>query len=383
MNNTALPRVLLVDDQPANLLALHGVLASLPVELVQVGSGTDALRALLTDEVALIVLDVQMPGLDGFETARHIKGRERTRRVPIIFLTAISTGLEHELTGYESGAVDYLAKPFEPDVLRAKVLAFVELSQRARLIERQNTLLADQQRELTVAAARLARSNAELERFAEAVARELRDPLFTASGFLELAAHRPDVGDAHGVDLLGRAQHLLGRAQETLAELQRLAVVPDSAHEHTAVPLSEVVDGARAQLRDLLTGSGARVHCDPLPAVRGDRWQLVRLFTELLANAVAFSGDGPPVVHVGISRRDQRWVVSVRDQGTGIGADDLPRLFTAFGRAGPGAAGSRPALGLAVCRRIVDRHDGEIWAESAPGRGATISFSLAMAEPPG
>lgn len=128
-------RVLLVDDRPDNLLALQAVLEPLGVGMVTAPSGEEALRLLLNEEFALIVLDVQMPGLDGFETARLIKGRERTRHLPIIFLTAISGAVEHHLEGYASGAVDYVYKPFEPAILRAKVAALVDLVETKRRLE--------------------------------------------------------------------------------------------------------------------------------------------------------------------------------------------------------------------------------------------------------
>src|SRR6266545_4938760 len=119
--------ILLVDDRPENLLALEGILEPLGQNLINAHSGEDALRQLLLHDVALILLDVQMPELDGFETAALIKRRERTRHVPIIFVTAISTEEAHVFRGYSAGAVDYIFKPFHPDVLRSKVAAFVDL----------------------------------------------------------------------------------------------------------------------------------------------------------------------------------------------------------------------------------------------------------------
>lgn len=127
-------KILLVDDRPENLLALEAILQSLDHELVRANSGEEALKRLLVDDFALILLDVQMPGMDGFETAAHIKQRERTRHVPIVFLTAIDREPAHAFRGYAAGAVDYLAKPFDPWVLRAKVAVFVELFEKNRLL---------------------------------------------------------------------------------------------------------------------------------------------------------------------------------------------------------------------------------------------------------
>ncbi|MBR7834784.1 response regulator [Actinospica durhamensis] len=136
-------KILLVDDRPENLVALEAVLGALDQTLVRAASGEEALKALLTEDFAVILLDVQMPGLDGFETAAHIKRRERTKDIPIIFLTAVSNGPHHTFRGYAAGAVDYLAKPFDPWILRAKVSVFVELHRKNLLLKEQAQLLAD------------------------------------------------------------------------------------------------------------------------------------------------------------------------------------------------------------------------------------------------
>ena len=137
-------RILLVDDRPENLLALEAILSSLGQTLVRAGSGEEALKALLADDYAVILLDVQMPGMDGFETAAHIKRRERTKDIPIIFLTAINREPQHAFSGYSAGAVDYLSKPFDPWVLRAKVAVFVDLYRKNRQLRDQAELLAGQ-----------------------------------------------------------------------------------------------------------------------------------------------------------------------------------------------------------------------------------------------
>jgi len=134
-------KILLVDDRAENLLALEAILSALDQTLVRAASGEEALKALLTDDFAVILLDVQMPGMDGFETAAHIKRRERTRDIPIIFLTAINHGPHHTFRGYAAGAVDYISKPFDPWVLRAKVSVFVELYSKNCQLKEQAALL--------------------------------------------------------------------------------------------------------------------------------------------------------------------------------------------------------------------------------------------------
>jgi CheY-like chemotaxis protein len=137
-------KILLVDDRPENLLALEAILSALDQELVRANSGEEALRSLLKDEFALILLDARMPGMDGFETAARIKGRNRTKNVPIIFLTAVDTDKNNTFRGYAAGAADYIAKPFDPWVLRAKVQVFVDLWVAGRRLATQAAFLRRQ-----------------------------------------------------------------------------------------------------------------------------------------------------------------------------------------------------------------------------------------------
>jgi response regulator RpfG family c-di-GMP phosphodiesterase len=137
-------KILLVDDREENLIALEAILSSLDQDLVRARSGEDALKALLTDEYAVILLDVVMPGMDGFETARDIKRRKKTRDLPIIFLTAVNSDPDYAFRGYAAGAVDFISKPFDPWVLRAKVSVFVELHTKNKQLRDQTALLREQ-----------------------------------------------------------------------------------------------------------------------------------------------------------------------------------------------------------------------------------------------
>jgi signal transduction histidine kinase len=374
--------VLVVDDTPDNLLALEALLAPLDIEIVRAHSGADALRYLLHEDVALILLDVQMPELDGFETARLIKARARTANIPIIFLTALSREREHLLEGYESGAVDYLAKPFEPEVLISKVSVFIALWRQAKTIEQQADLLGQRlderdraQRALRVQAAELERSNAELERFAFLASHDLREPLQVAAGFLELARKGPAAEE-----LLDRASasisSMIGLIDELLTYAQ--ATVGDQHLE--PVDLAGLFADVREELGDPVT-AGAKLTVDPLPTVFGDRWQLGRVFFHLLDNAMKFRGEADPEVHVGLARREDHWVISVRDNGIGLDANDAPTLFTMFSRLHSRDEHAGAGVGLALSRRVVERHGGVIWIDSLPGRGATISFTLPVWSP--
>ncbi|WP_406863486.1 response regulator [Streptomyces sp. HUAS MG47] len=188
-------KILLVDDRPENLLALEAILSALDQTLVRASSGEEALKALLTDDFAVILLDVQMPGMDGFETAAHIKRRERTRDIPIIFLTAINHGPHHTFRGYAAGAVDYISKPFDPWVLRAKVSVFVELYMKNCQLREQAALLrlqleggAGPARESAGLLAELSARLAAVEEQAEALSKQLDDDSADAAA-VATAAH--------------------------------------------------------------------------------------------------------------------------------------------------------------------------------------------------
>ncbi|WP_374776089.1 response regulator [Streptomyces sp. NBC_01310] len=192
-------KILLVDDRPENLLALEAILSALDQTLVRASSGEEALKALLTDDFAVILLDVQMPGMDGFETAAHIKRRERTRDIPIIFLTAINHGPHHTFRGYAAGAVDYISKPFDPWVLRAKVSVFVELYTKNCQLREQAALLrlqleggsangVDASKETAGLLAELSARLAAVEEQAEALTKQLGEDSADA-GVVATAAH--------------------------------------------------------------------------------------------------------------------------------------------------------------------------------------------------
>jgi CheY-like chemotaxis protein len=367
-------RVLLVDDRPENLLALEAVLEPLGFELVSVRSGEAALRRLLVEEFAVIVLDVQMPVLDGFETARLIKGRERTRHVPIIFLTALSGGLEHHLKGYAAGAVDYVYKPFEPEILRAKVGVLAELWQRGVVIEHQREELALRLAELDRAheslarqAVELERSNAALDHFAEVTAHDLVDPLHAAAGFLDLLRTRHHL-EGEAALLAERAAAGVDRARALVHELLDFARASSGELELVDVELPGALSEASA---NAASGAGGMVHLvadGDLPVVRADRRLLVLLLGELLCGLVAPDSDGSAEVRVVASTEADGWRVELHNERLVLSEPQVARLFTVF-------AGEQ-GTGLALGRRIVERHRGTIGCESGPGKGTTLWFTL-------
>jgi signal transduction histidine kinase len=367
------PALLLVDDRPENLQALEAALAPLGRRMIFAASGEEALKQLLVDDVAVIVLDVQMPGIDGFETAEAIKRRERTRDIPIVFLTAISREQEHQLRGYETGAVDYIAKPVDPELLRARVKVFTELRLKAREIEEQRAQLAHK-------SAELARSNADLEQFAYTASHDVQEPLRVISGYLELLAERLDGSlDDESRQWIDRSRKAAERASLLVRSLLVYARAGAGEPVARAVPLGDAVTSALEHLSPLVDETGATVTvAQDLPTVVAEEVQLMQVVQNLVANSLSHRGDTPPHVSVSAASDGRTVTVSVVDDGPGVPEDAHERVFGLFERV-EGGPYPGSAIGLAICRKIVERHGGRIWLEPVQPHGTAVRFTLRAA----
>jgi two-component system, sensor histidine kinase and response regulator len=381
------PALLLVDDRAENLLALEAVLEPLGHPMVRAESGEEALRRLLAEDFAVIVLDVQMPGMDGFETAEQIKQRERTRDIPIIFLTAMSRDAEHRMQGFGVGAVDYIFKPVEPDLLRAKVSVFVELFQKNRLLDEQRAALAAELRERQRAERRLAlkseeleRSNADLEQFAYIASHDLQEPLRVMAGYLELLDERsgPELDDT-GRQWIAKATRMAERMSALLSDLLAFARAGAGSREALPVDLDEAVGIAVDNLGTVIRETGAEIKADHvLGTVRAAPSEMVQILQNLIANAVKYRGTADPVVRVTAESHDGMVQVAVSDNGRGVPDEHLERVFGMFERV-DGGPYPGTGLGLAVCRRLVERGGGRVWMEPNKGSGVTVRFTVPAA----
>lgn len=425
--------ILVVDDNPANLLAIEAALGELGGELITVRSGADALRHLLHRDFALVVLDIQMPSMDGFETARLIRSRGRNRHLPIIFVTAYNRDDQDILTGYALGAVDFLFKPIVPEVLRAKAAVFVELQRHTAEISRQAELLRQHERreherrlieekqkweaeslrqqmeeqrraaeeiahkadelattvaEKQEAEAALLRTNQRLEEtdrrkdeFLAVLAHELRNPLAPIVNSLELLKNA-DLGDP----MLDRARAAMGRQVKHLArlvddlldvsritsgkiELREEPVDLDHIVEQAVIMCRPIIDERRHELV---------VHsCQtPLP-ISADTVRLTQVITNLITNAARYTQPGG---HISIrcSRDNDMAVTEVGDNGQGISEQLLGRIFEPFVQESAGGGGL--GVGLTLVKRLVEMHGGRILAHSAGiGHGSVFTMRLPLA----
>jgi signal transduction histidine kinase len=384
-------RVLLVDDEPANLLALEAILDGPGLKLVRANSGEEALRYLLRDDFAVILLDVKMAGLDGFETARLIRARERSAHTPIIFLTAYDSPVATVEHAYTLGAVDYLVKPIIPAILRAKVAGFVELFRRAErigLLERaayQQRLAEDKQQwELD----RLREEARRRDEFLAVLSHELRNPLAplrNVAQVLRLHAGADAVVNQIAA-MLERQVGNMVRLVDDLLDVSRIARGKIELRRER-VELGKVVAASVESTSAEMEKHGhlleVRSPGEPLILV-GDSVRLEQIFTNLLVNAGKFMEAGGSVV-VTLSREQEVAVVRVADTGMGIRAELLPRLFDVFqqGDRLPGGSLEGLGLGLTLVKRLTELHGGTVTADSeGPGRGSVFTVRLPLSYGP-
>jgi signal transduction histidine kinase len=388
-------KILLVDDTPENLVSLEAALAGLGEDLVMAQSGKEALRHLLNDDFAAILLDVRMPEMDGFETAELIRSRQRSRQIPILFLTGYRNE-EHLFRGYDLGAVDFLFKPIVPEVLRSKVAVFVELSRSNAKLRQQADALRKQAEDLhrveqevrrlnTSLEARvlerteeLLRSNEELQQFAYIASHDLREPLRTVSIYAQLLAKRYQgrlEGDADQfIQFIVQNAARMEVLVHDLLDFSRIDV--RGMDFFARISCDSALDDAIANIRPLVAESGAVVTRDPLPSVMGDAVQLTRLFQNLLVNSIKYRNSDVPRIHIGSRENGEEYLISVKDNGIGIDPQYAEKVFGIFRVLQPRDRSSGSGMGLAICRKIVTRHAGRIWVESELGQGATFYWTI-------
>ncbi len=400
-------KILLVDDQPENLLSASAVLEALGQEVVKAESGRQALRYLLDHDFAVILLDVMMPEMDGFETASLIRQRERSRLTPIIFLTALGRSEEHVLRGYGLGAVDYITKPFVPEILRSKVSIFVEMHRKSVLLARQSELLEQRNTELQQAILRsrhaeeeikalnrhlerqlqeLNQVNRELETFSYSVSHDLRGPLARIGGFSRalMDFHAGQLDD-EGHIFLQRIDNSARRMCELVEDLLNFSRLTRVELKEEDLDLSTLVSVLAAELAardpdrmaDFEIAVGVRAWGDPtlmhaaLANLLENSWK----FTRKHATARIQFGRLPVEQAVSPANPDTP-IYFVRDDGAGFDMRDVARLFSPFQRLHKDSEFEGTGIGLATVERIVRRHGGRIWAEGEIERGAVFYFTL-------
>jgi two-component system, sensor histidine kinase and response regulator len=377
--------ILLVDDQAGKLLAHEAILSELGETVITATSGRGALECLLRQDFAVILLDVNMPEMDGFETAQLIRSRPRFEKTPIIFITATTNSDLDRIRGYGVGAVDYLFLPIIPQVLKAKVRFFVELARQMQLnksqaenLALQNRAQAEQLQLIQKLNQECLEANKELEAFCYTVSHDLRAPLRGIVGFSQILVQ--DCGsnlDEEGKRLLAiiqRETQRMGRLVDALLKFSRLGrqQLRSSPLDMTALAQSVFEELASRQV-----GRKPELELKPLPPARGDEALMRQVFVNLLSNAVKFTGPREVGrIEIAGQTGSQENTYYVKDNGVGFDARYANKLFGVFQRLHGHEEFEGTGVGLAVVQRIINRHGGRVWAESIVNEGATFYFTV-------
>jgi len=368
--------ILIVDDMPANLEVVTNHLERQGYCAIVALSGEEGIERAEFVRPDLILLDVMMPGLDGFETCRRLKASERTQAIPVIFMTALADTTD-KLAGFAAGAVDYVTKPLNSAEVLARIESHLALYALRRQLAEQNAQL---QREIAIRAEvqeALQRSNTEFEQLAYVASHDMQEPLRKIASYLQLLAQRYEGRlDADADEFIGYAVDGAKRMQALINDLLAFSRVGTKAKPFAPTDCNAIVRTALMDLQIAIEECGAQIEVGELPTVMGDATQLPQLFRNLLSNAIKFRRDGVPRISVRAEPSGAAWRFAVSDNGIGIAAEYFERIFIIFQRLHARSRYAGTGIGLAICKKIVERHGGQIEVQSTPGEGSTFAFTL-------
>ena len=380
------PIVLVVEDQQTQRMILRAALERDGFEVVEAVNGLDALQAFDRFRPDIILLDVRMPGMDGYAACAALRRRPGAARLPILMLTVLND-IESINRAYEAGATDFITKPVAWPILGHRLRYMLRASQAFADLARSETELlqrvADRTSALNAANAELEAANRELEAFTYSVSHDLRAPLRSVRGFaamLKNGTQARDAGEHKLLDhILNQTQHMSAMIDDLL-RLSRISRGSDLSLEQVDLGslVTRTIDNVRADY------PRAAVKVSSLPKVRCDARLMQQVFENLVGNALKYSAKADmPEIEIGMEIADGEKVIFVRDNGVGFDVAHAPTLFGVFRRFHAECEFPGTGVGLAIVKRIIERHRGRVWAQSAPGAGATFFFTLGDPAPTG
>lgn len=370
MSVNTTPTILIVDDKEANLFSLEEALQPLGVTVDKALSGPEALKLVRMKDYSVILLDVQMPGMDGFETAGLIRDMDLVHSPPIIFVTAISKEEHYVLKGYKSGCVDYLMKPLNLDLVRNKVQFCMDLH--LRVLENEFLIQKLKANEID-----LKRSNEELQQFAYVASHDLQEPIRMVKNYIGLFAKKYQSSvDEKAATYIKYIIDGAERMQKLIDGLLAMSQVSSDGKVLENVDVNEIMNTVLKDLKLLIEENAVKIEYPNLPIVLGDKIQVRQVFQNLMSNSIKFRRDIDPLIQIKYTVSDGDYEFSLADNGIGINSQYFEQIFIIFKRLHTRDKYSGSGLGLSLCKKIVERHGGKLRVESEEGKGTTFFFNL-------
>ncbi len=358
------PNILIVDDRKENLLATERILRNLDAGIFNANSGNEALSLVLRHRFAVVLLDVQMPEMDGFETAMLMQEHESMHGVPIIFVTAISKEERYATQAAEIGAVDYIFKPINPEILKSKVKVYLDLYVQREHILKLNTSLQQ--------------SNEELERFAYICSHDMQEPARMMNSYAGMLDERygailDEKGRRYLRFITDNALHM----QKMILDILAFSRVGREELKPETVDCNLIVKTVLAKFETIMAEKKAKIAFDSLPTIKTSPTLMHVLFQNLIGNALKFQdGSRAPEIDIRSEARDGLWLFSVRDNGIGINPDFHEKVFAIFQRLHRREDYPGTGIGLSTCKKFIEIYNGKIWFEPMPDKGTCFFFTL-------
>lgn len=400
--------VLIVDDIKANILALKKTLELHNIDVDTAESGEEALKKILQINYSLIIMDVQMPGLDGFEVVKILSGNKKTKDIPVIFLSALNIEKKYIFKGYETGAVEYITKPVDSDLLILKVKTFLKIYEQQNQLKEMKELLSkeikirkeaqdnleikitERTKELILKNEELELKNHELQQFAWVVSHDLNEPIRKIQIFIKIIKDLYLAKDDKAVDYVNRTIKSAERMQTLITDL--LAYSRLSAKvQPEKTDLNEVLQEVLSDFDYLIERKNATIKTNVLPTIDSIPSQLRQVFQNLIGNALKFSNNTEnPVIEITselIETKDfdaspctngNYCRITVKDNGIGFDEIYLDRIFIIFQSLNDRQSYEGTGIGLAIAKKIIEKHNGLITAKSQIGKGASFIMVLPL-----
>ncbi len=360
-------KILIVDDNANNLLLLDKFFKAHGLTTLVATDGELALQRAEYVQPDLILLDVVMPGIDGFETCRRLKANAATSEIPVIFMTAL-TSTEDRLKGFDVGGVDYISKPIEPREVLARIGTHLRIRDLVRSQQEQTA-------QLQQANQALARTNSELKDFAYSVSHDLKAPLRGINRLAQwLVEDYADAFDDQGKNMIELLVGRVHRMENLIDGILHYSRIGRIINQHERIPLNTLV---RDIIDSLAPPETIEIIIDAhLPEVVCDATRITQVFQNLISNAISYMDKPEGKIRIGARDDGDAWTFSVADNGPGIDPKHHERIFQIFQTLTPCDEQESTGIGLALVNKIVELHGGTVWVESVPGEGSTFSFTL-------